>query len=472
MKVQIQTLGCKVNFAEMADLSDRLARAGFEVAEEHAHPDICVINTCTVTAQADRKVRTLVHGLRRRHPRAHLVLTGCHVDNPNPRVSAVPSVDVAFPNARKHEILGYLLASFQPTRGTSCVSLPLSQQSPSPLAGEGQGGGFHESPSPLRGGTREGIPAFSGSLPLAGRDREGVPAIGRNAFARSRYFLKVQDGCNHRCTYCIVWRTRGASRSEATEELLSRADRAVAGGFRELVLTGVDLGAYGRERGESLAAFVSRLLDGIGPARLRLSSINANDFTPELIELVAHPRFCRHFHIPLQSGSDHILKRMGRLYRRRQYLDLVAELRERIPDLALTTDIIVGFPGETETDFAETRAVAQEAGFSGMHVFRYSPRAGTAAPRLGLPVNDPVSRERSRLLQEQAETQRRSYEARFLGKDLEVIWDRRFPGRVRGLSDNYITVWAPGSEHVLGDLALARPHATCPDGLLADLPVH
>ncbi len=448
MKVQIQTLGCKVNFAEMADLSDRLARAGFEVAEEHADPDICVINTCTVTAQADRKVRTLVHGLRRRHPRAHLVLTGCHVDNPNPRVSAVPSVDVAFPNARKHEIFGYLLANFQPGSGAPCVSLPLA------------------------GRDREGVPAPSVSLPLAGRDREGVPALGRNGFARSRYFLKVQDGCDHRCTYCIVWRTRGASRSEATQELMDRARHAVAGGFRELVLTGVDLGAYGRERGESLAAFVSRLLDGIGPARLRLSSINANDFTPDLIELVEHPRFCRHLHIPLQSGSDRVLKRMGRLYRRRQYLDLVAALRERIPDLALTTDVIVGFPGETESDFADTQAVAKDAGFSGMHVFRYSPRAGTAAPRLGLPVNDPVSRERSRLLQEQAETQRRSYEARFLRKDLEVIWDRRFPGRVRGLSDNYITVWVPAAEHVLGDLALARPYATCADGLLAELPLH
>ncbi len=414
MKVQIQTLGCKVNFAEMSDLSDRLARVGFDVAEEHTDPDICVINTCTVTAQADRKVRTLVHGLRRRHPRAHLVLTGCHVDNPNPRVSAVPSVDVAFPNARKHEIFGYLLSTFQPDND----------------------------------------------------------APGSHGFSRSRYFLKVQNGCDHRCTYCIVWRTRGASRSEATEELLNRAEHAVAGGFRELVLTGVDLGAYGRERGESLATLVARLLDGVGPARLRLSSINANDFTPDLIELVEHPRFCRHLHIPLQSGSDRVLKRMGRLYRRQHYLDLVAALRERIPDLALTTDVIVGFPGETESDFADTQAVARDAGFSGMHVFRYSPRAGTAAPRLGLPVNDPVSRERSRLLQEQAETQRRSYEARFLGKDLEVIWDRHFPSRVRGLSDNYITVWAPGGEHVLGDLALARPYATCPDGLLAELPVH
>jgi threonylcarbamoyladenosine tRNA methylthiotransferase MtaB len=409
MNVAIQTLGCKVNFAEMADLADRLGRAGFTVAEEHDDPDICVINSCTVTAQADRKVRTLVHSLRRRHPNARLVLTGCHVDNPNPRASAVPSVDAAFPNARKHEIFDYLVSTFQPVTG--------------PAATPG--------------------------------------------YVRSRFFLKVQDGCNHRCTYCIVWRTRGASRSEPDDELLARAERAVAEGYREVVLTGVDLGSYGRERGQPFADLLARLLDRIAPARLRLSSINANDFTPALLDLTQHPRFCRHLHIPLQSGSDRVLKRMGRLYRRRDYLSLVAALRDRVPELAVTADVIVGFPDESEADFAGTEDLAREAGFSGMHVFRYSPRAGTAAPRLGLPVDDPVSRDRSRRLQEQAEVQRRAYEGRFIGRDLEVVWDRRFPDRIRGLSDNYITVLAPAGGQTLGALATVRPAAANAEGLVA-----
>jgi len=189
MNVSIQTLGCKVNFAEMADLADRLSRSGFTVAEEHQHPDVCVINSCTVTAQADRKVRTLVHGLRRRHPDAHIVLTGCHVDNPYPRASAVTSADVAFPNARKHEIFDYLVSTFQPGTGAA-----------------------------------------------AGR------------YARSRFFLKVQDGCDHRCTYCIVWRTRGASLSQPDEAIIGRPEQTVAEGYREVVLTGVDLGSYGRDR--------------------------------------------------------------------------------------------------------------------------------------------------------------------------------------------------------------------------------
>ncbi|HEV3461513.1 MAG TPA: MiaB/RimO family radical SAM methylthiotransferase [Candidatus Dormibacteraeota bacterium] len=407
MNVSIQTLGCKVNFAEMVELGDRLARSGFTVSDGDEHPDICVINSCTVTAQADRKLRTLVHGLRRRHPQAHLILTGCHVDNPNPRVSAVPSVDVAFPNARKREIFDYVSANFAPAveRGSS-------------------------------------------------------------SFARSRFFLKVQDGCNHRCTYCIVWRTRGVSYSDEEAVLIERARRAVADGYGEIVLTGVDLGAFGRDRGEALAPFVRRLLEAIAPARLRLSSINANDFTPELVELTASPRFCRHLHVPLQSGSDRVLKRMGRLYRRNDYLGLVGALRTHSPDIAVTTDVIVGFPGETDADFADTQAVAADAGLTGMHVFRYSPRAGTAAPRLGLPVDDPVSRDRSHRLQAQADQQRQAYEGRFIGRELEVIWDRRLPSRMRGLTDNYITVYAPERGQALGSLARVRPLTRIADGLL------
>lgn len=408
MNVSIQTLGCKVNFAEMAELGDRLARVGFTVSDDENQPDICVINSCTVTAQADRKLRTLVHGLRRRHPQAQLILTGCHVDNPNPRASAVPTVDAAFPNARKGEIFNYLASTFAPAAG----------------------------------------------------------ARGSTTFARSRFFLKVQDGCNHRCTYCIVWRTRGPSHSEQETALIARAQQAVGDGYGEIVLTGVDLGAFGRDRGQAFAPFVARLLEAIAPARLRLSSINANDFTPELVELTAAPRFCRHLHIPLQSGSDRVLKRMGRLYRRRDYLGLVAALRTQSPDLAVTTDVIVGFPGETDADFADTQVLAADAGLTGMHVFRYSPRAGTAAPRLGLPVDDPVSRERSQRLQAQAEAQRRAYEARFIGRDLEVIWDRRLPSRMRGLTDNYITVYAPERGQTLGALASVHPLARGADGLL------
>ena len=407
MKVSLQTLGCKVNFAEMVELGDRLAGAGFTVSEEDRGADVCVVNSCTVTAQADRKLRTMVHGIRRREPQAHVILTGCHVDNPNPRVSAVPAADVSFPNARKRDIFDYITANFAPNSHA-----------------------------------------------------------GSSGFSRSRFFLKVQDGCDHRCTYCIVWRTRGRSQSDAIEPLIERGRQAVADGYREIVLTGVDLGAFGRDHGQTLAGLVARMLEAIAPARLRLSSVNANDFTPELIELASSPRFCRHLHIPLQSGSDRVLKRMGRLYRRADYLRLASALRRQAPDIAITADVIVGFPAETEDDFKATASIAEEAALTGMHVFRYSPRAGTAAPRLGLPVDDPASRERSRLLQAQAERQRRAFEAGFLERSLEVIWDRRLPHRLRGLSDNYITVYAPDRQQTLGTLARVRPVAAVADGLV------
>jgi threonylcarbamoyladenosine tRNA methylthiotransferase MtaB len=208
------------------------------------------------------------------------------------------------------------------------------------------------------------------------------------------------------------------------------------------------------------------MLDAVAPARLRLSSINANDFSPALVELTAADRFCKHLHIPLQSGSDRVLKRMGRLYRRRDYLQLAESLRRCSPEIALTTDLIVGFPGETDADFADTQSLAAEVGLTGMHVFRYSPRAGTAAPRLGLAVDDPVSRQRSQRLQAQAEDQRRAYERRFVDRELEVIWDRQLAQRVRGLSDNYITVYAPARGQQLGATDRVRPLAAVGDGLL------
>ncbi len=400
MRVAIAVLGCKVNYAEMSELGDRLERAGFEVVSQDEPADICVVNSCTVTAEADRKTRTLVHHLRRTNPAAHLVLTGCHVDNARPRLSAVPAADVAFGNWRKPEIYDYLVSTFDP----------------------------------------------AGSRPAAAATR------------RSRFFLKAQDGCDHRCTYCIVWKVRGRSRSRPLPELLGRAAEARNAGYEELVLTGVDLGSWGRdlEPRSDLATLVNALLARLAPGRVRLSSINANDFTPALIELAAHPRLCPHFHIPSQSGSDRVLKRMGRLYRRAGYLALAQALRDRRPTLALTTDLIVGFPGEEEEDFQATLALVGEAQFSGVHAFRYSPRAGTAAPLLGPPPSDAEARRRSALVHAQAERQRRAYEARFCGRDLEVIWDRRLPGAMRGLSDNYISVFARGVDRPLGAREMVR----------------
>ena len=204
----------------------------------------------------------------------------------------------------------------------------------------------------------------------------------------------MQDGCDHRCTYCIVWRARGGySRSLPPDEVLRRAEAALALGHRELVLTGVDLGSYGIEHGTSLAALLRRLLDGIGEARLRLSSVNANDVTPELAELTAHPRLCAHWHMPLQSGSDDVLKRMHRGYRMAQYRRVVSLLRAADPRTELTTDLMVAFPAEGEDDHRRTLDYVAEAGFLHCHVFRWSPRPDTpAAQRRGAPRSGAIGR--------------------------------------------------------------------------------
>ncbi len=283
LRVALTVLGCKVNFAEMADLAGRLAAGGCEVVPETDAADVRVLNSCTVTAQADATTRQRIRRLRRLDPGAHLVLTGCSVDaNPG----AYTDVNSIFANPDKAGIADHVLAM---SRGI-------------------------------------------------GRPQE-APSM------RSRAFIKVQDGCNHRCTYCIVWQARGASTSIPAAVVRERVRAAIDAGHGEIVLCGVDLGSYGRDIGTDLATLVASLLDVCGDsARLRLSSVNANDVTAALIALNAHPRLCSHWHMPLQSGSDHVLRAMHRGYRRAQYLRVVRALRDENPDTEFTTDIMVGIP--------------------------------------------------------------------------------------------------------------------------------
>jgi threonylcarbamoyladenosine tRNA methylthiotransferase MtaB len=260
---------------------------------------------------------------------------------------------------------------------------------------------------------------------------------------RSRAFLKVQDGCDHRCTYCVVWRTRGASASLPEEVVVARARAAVAAGHAELVLTGVDLGSYGRDRGSDLAALVRRLLEGLdGTARIRLSSINANDIPERLIELNGDPRLCSHWHIPLQSGSDRVLRAMHRGYRRQRYLRVVEGLRRRNPDTELTTDVMVGFPGESQEDHEATLGLIEEVEFLGCHVFRYSPRPETEAAELPQRADDALLRSRSAEVRRAAAASARGRRQRAVGRQHRVVWDRVAPGEAHGLTDGYHEVVA------------------------------
>ncbi len=397
LRVAFTVLGCKVNFAEIADLAGKLAAGGCDIVPESEAADVRVLNSCTVTSQADATTRQRIRRLRRLDPEAHLVLTGCSVDaNPG----AYTTVDSIFANRDKGSIATHVLAM-------------------SPRTGD------------------------------AGR---GAPVM------RSRAFIKVQDGCDHRCTYCIVWRARGESTSVPFTTVHERVRTAIEAGHTELVLCGVDLGSYGRDIGSTFAALVASLLDMCGSGvRIRLSSINANDVTPALTELNAHPRLCSHWHMPVQSGSDRVLRAMHRGYRRAQYLRVVQSLLETNARTECTTDIMVGFPGETEDDHHETLSLVDEVGFLQSHVFRWSPRPGTPASAAGDRVDDASARRRSVEVRRATSRSRAAALARACGRIHEVAWDDTQGEAAHGLTAGYHEVIADhAADARQGGLSLVR----------------
>lgn len=256
---------------------------------------------------------------------------------------------------------------------------------------------------------------------------------------RSRYVLKVQEGCDNRCTFCIVWQTRGRSLSRSLEYLRRQARAAAEAGYREIVLTGIDLGSY---RG-GLASLVAELLEAASPARLRLTSIDPSHVDADLCRLFEHPRLCPHLHLPLQSGSDPVLARMRRRYDVEGFRRVVAMARSVRPGLALTGDLMVAFPGESEDDFKRTLELVERAGFMDLHVFRFSARPRTAAARYGDQVSVESGRRRSQELIELGHRLRRDYERAWEGRPISVIWDRATGGRIKGVSENYLQVTAP-----------------------------
>jgi threonylcarbamoyladenosine tRNA methylthiotransferase MtaB len=409
LRVALTVLGCKVNFAEMAELAGTLAAGGCEVVPEHEAADVRVLNSCTVTSQADATTRQRLRRLRRLDPGAHLVLTGCSVDaNPG----AYTTVDSIFANRDKDGIAAHVLAMAR------------------------------------RGDTPHNAPLM-----------------------RSRAFIKVQDGCDHRCTYCIVWQARGASSSIPARVVHDRVRAAIDAGHREIVLCGVDLGSYGRDIGTDLATLVASLLDLCGEsARIRLSSVNANDVTSALTALNAHPRLCAHWHMPLQSGSDRVLRAMHRGYRRAQYLRVVRALREVNPSTEFTTDIMVGFPGEAENDHAETLSLVDEVGFLQGHVFRWSARPGTPASSIEGRVDDAVARRRSAEVRRATRRTGARSLAAACGRSHEVVWDSVDGGAAHGLTAGYHDVVIEGEPAIRqGGVDLVRAETFLGDHLRGTL---
>jgi threonylcarbamoyladenosine tRNA methylthiotransferase MtaB len=435
--VAFATLGCRLNQVDSQEIQAALERRGFRAVPLDSPADVVVVNTCTVTARAEASDRRAIARAVRCHPGAWVVVTGCWAQADPAAVARLRGVDLVVGNADKPRLPDLLEA----------------------LLGGGPG---------RVGGPRIAVsaPAAAGAL--------GPPAA-PTASPRARAFVKVQEGCQHRCAFCIVPRVRGASRSRPPGLVVDHVRRLVDAGHREVTLTGVDLGHYGADLTPptTLAALLRRLSDLPGLRWIRLSSILPASFTPELIEVVTgSPTIAPHLHVPLQSGSDRVLRRMRRPYNVALYRRLVERLAGAIPDLGLGTDLIAGFPGESEADFEATLALVQALPFTYLHVFGYSDRPGTEAAGFPDRVPPRVIAERSRRLREVGQAKSLAFRRRLVGRGHEVLvldTRDRATGRLVGLTGHYVEVLFDGPDALMRGIARVRVERAEPQRTLGAL---
>lgn len=396
----IQTFGCKVNQHESTLLEDRLLAAGWALVPVREPADLVVINSCTVTQRADADARKAIRQALRRNPEAFVVLTGCYAQVAPEAAARQEGIDLILGNQEKYALTDFLPPELAKT----------------------------ERPRVIVGDIQQ---ATGLSLPAA-------PQSG----SRARAFLKVQEGCHLRCAFCIVPLARGNERSVPLAEVLAAVESYHAQGYREVVLTGVHLGGYGRDQGTSLAALI-RALTAQGLGRVRVSSLEPMEVDGELLEAFLHPAVCPHFHLPAQSGSDAVLRRMGRPYTAARYREICDALREQKADVCIGTDLIVGFPGETEEDFAATAALLADGPLDYAHLFPYSIRSGTRAARMVDQVPSTVKSWRMAVMQAIDARKREAFARQQDGAMRECIleWpaDGSMPEMVHAMADNYAT---------------------------------
>jgi len=398
--VALDSIGCKLNQAETELLARQFAEAGYRVVSPGDKANIYILNTCTVTHVADRKCRHWLRQAHWRNPDALLVVTGCYAERAPDELARIAGVNFVLDNEQKPHLLEIL-------KGSGC---------PRNLTGvEGDFVASH------------------------------CPAL------RTRSFIKVQDGCNCFCAYCIVPLVRGREKSLPAQQVIVEVRQRVAEGYKEVVLTGTEIGSYNGD-GVNLKGLLELVLAETGVPRLRLSSLQPQEITSELIRLWRDGRLCRHFHLSLQSGSDAVLKRMKRRYSVADYGKAVSLIREAVPEAAITTDVIVGFPGETEAEFQESYDFCRRMEFARIHVFPYSPRPGTQAARMPNQVKDKVKKQRSQKMLALAKESARNFRRRFLGKTMTVLWEKQSDGIWSGHTDNYIKVYTESGEDLSNKL--------------------
>ncbi len=423
MKVYLDTVGCRLNQSEIETFALQFRAAGHELVADPSEADMAVVNTCSVTAAAAADSRKMIRRLASKGA-GQVVATGCWTTLNPAEAAALPGVTSVFSNEHKERLVPEIL------------NVAIEDFDLEPLA------------------------------------REPIPG----ARLRTRVFIKVQDGCDNRCTCCVTTLARGPGRSRSLADVLLDIQSAVRGGAQEVVLTGVHLGSWGSDMAHKrpLADLIRTILDESAAPRLRLSSLEPWDLQPEFFRLWENPRLCRHLHLPLQSGCDATLRRMARRTTRRSFAALVAAARQAVPEIAITTDVIVGFPGETEAEFAESLEFVKAMNFAGGHVFTYSSREGTAAARMPAHVPHGVRKQRNAQARTILKESSLTYRRQFIGQQIEVLWESATAmgpdfWELSGLTDNYIRVSARAPRHVWNSITPVRLETLTPTGAVGVL---
>lgn len=407
-KFKVVTLGCRTNQYESQGYTDQLRQMGYVPAGEGEAADLCIVNTCTVTESADSSSRHQIRGLLREHPQAKIAVTGCMVESSPEALRQIDSRIQIVPNAQKEQLIDHLFPQ-----------------------------------------------------------EENLPEFNIQAFdAHTRAFVKVQDGCNSFCTYCIIPYVRGRSRSRSITEIVKEVEGLVANGYKEVVITGINVGDF--DGGGRLADLVRNIDQIEGLKRLRISSIDPDEVDDDLADAVLNGKTtCPSMHIVLQAGSNVILKRMNRKYTKQVFIDTVERMLQREPDFTVTTDIIVGFPGETEEDFAETLDIVQKVKFAKVHMFPYSPRKRTRAALYPNKVAPEVMRRRKQELLRLAEKTAFDLRQQFVGRKMSVLLENETkPGYLSGHTANFLRVWVPAEGRKPNDLIDVTLVGNEPDGLI------
>jgi threonylcarbamoyladenosine tRNA methylthiotransferase MtaB len=402
LKVALHTLGCKLNYAETSTIGKQFLDRGFELVEFGLPADVVVINTCTVTERAARECRQIIRRALRSSSSPYVVVTGCYAQLEPEAIASIDGVDLVLGAREKFDLFrfaGRLSKEHTPRIHVSDI---------------------------------DSVDNFG-------------PAFTTEAGGRTRAYLKVQDGCDYSCSFCTIPMARGASRSQSIDQCVSQAGDLAREGYREIVLTGVNVGDYGKKSGDSLLALVRGLTGVTEIERIRISSIEPNLLTPEIIDSVARePKLCKHFHIPLQSGSDDVLRLMRRRYSTGDYRALIRRIREVIPEAGIGADVIVGFPGETGAHFDATYAFLHELPLSYLHVFTYSERPNTPAASMGEPVVPEMRHKRNKMLRILSQKKRRAFYESMVGSVMTVLTEGDVEdGKRFGFTDNYVRVSVP-----------------------------